>query len=47
MDDFGTRRLKNPAHDVNGGVMAVEQAGRGYESDLVLRRGVFRHVCSA
>jgi len=31
MDDFGAGALQNPAHDVDGGVMPVKQAGRGDE----------------
>ena len=37
VDHFGALRLDQPAHDVDGGVMAVEQAGGGDETQ---RRGV-------
>ena len=33
MDDFGARRLEDPAHDVDGRVVSVEQACRRDETD--------------
>jgi hypothetical protein len=33
--DFGAHALQDAAHDVDGGVVAVEQARRGHEADLV------------
>ncbi len=36
MDDFRAAGLEDAAHDVDGGVMAVEQAGGGHKADLVL-----------
>ena len=38
VDDFRALRLDQPAHDVDGGVVAVEQAGGGDEAQ---RRAVF------
>src|SRR3546814_18582575 len=32
VDDFGALRLDQPPHDVDGGVVAVEQAGGGDEA---------------
>ena len=32
VNDLGARALENPAHDVDGGVMAVEQTGGGDET---------------
>ncbi len=42
MDDFGAACLQDAAHDVDGGVVAVEKRRRCHEADLVLRfvRGV-------
>src|SRR4029077_8130166 len=42
MDDFGAACLQDAAHDVDGGVVAVEKRRRRHEADLVLRfvRGV-------
>ena len=37
VDDLGPLRLQEPAHDVDGGVVAVEQAGRRHEPDRVHR----------
>ena len=33
VDDLGPLRLEDPPHDVDRGVVAVEQAGRGHEAD--------------
>lgn len=38
VNHLGTATLDDAAHDVDGGVMAVEQTGRSYNADLVLRR---------
>src|SRR6202166_2731154 len=43
MDDFGPRGLQHPAHDVDGGIMAVEQRSRGHEPDLI--HGMIRDWC--
>ena len=37
VDDLGAVRLEDAADDVDGGVVAVEERGRGDEADLVLR----------
>ncbi len=37
VDDLGPHALQQPAHDVDGGVVAVEQAGGGDEAHLVAR----------
>src|SRR5260221_368265 len=37
MDHFGAARLQDAAHDVDGGVVAVEKRRRRHEADLVLR----------
>ena len=37
VNDLGARGLKDAADDVDRGVVAVEQARRGHEADLVLR----------
>src|SRR5438874_5846823 len=37
MDNFGTARLQDAAHDVDRGVVAVEKRRRRHEADLVLR----------
>ena len=36
VDDLGPLGLQEPAHDVDGGVVAVEEAGRGDEADRVV-----------
>ncbi len=36
VDDLGALRLQQPAHDVDGGVVAVEQAAGRHEPDRVL-----------
>jgi hypothetical protein len=36
VNHLGAGRLQNPAHDVDRGIMAVEQRGSGNETDLVL-----------
>src|SRR5258708_28445331 len=35
MNDFGARGLQHPAHDVDGGIVAVEQGRCRHESNLV------------
>ena len=35
VDDFGTLGLQDAAHDVDGGVVSVEQAGGAHEPDRV------------
>jgi hypothetical protein len=37
VDDLGAHALQDAPHDVDGGVMPVEQAGGGDETDLVGR----------
>ncbi len=37
MNDLGPRRLQHPAHDIDGGIVTVEQRGGGHEPDLVHR----------
>ncbi len=37
VDHLGSHALQQPAHDVDGGVVAVEQAGGGDEAHLVAR----------
>ena len=36
VDDLGAGALDDPPHDVDGGIMAVEQRGGGNDADLVL-----------
>ena len=36
VDDLGAHALQDAPHDVDGRVVAVEQAGRGHEAHLVL-----------
>jgi hypothetical protein len=38
VDDLGTLALQDPPHDVDRGVVAVEQAGRGHDPHRVDRR---------
>jgi hypothetical protein len=38
VDDLGPLRLEDPPHDVDRGVVAVEQRGGGHEADRVGRR---------
>ena len=40
VNDLGTHALQNAAHDVDGGVVAVEQTGGRHKADFV-RRTVF------
>jgi len=35
VDDLGAHALQDAAHDVDGGVVAVKQAGRGDKAHLV------------
>jgi hypothetical protein len=35
VDDFGAHALQDAAHDVDGGVVAVKQAGGGDKTHLV------------
>ena len=37
VDDLGARRLHDAAHDVDGGVVAVEERGRGDDADVMPR----------
>ena len=37
MDDFGAQGLKNAAHDIDGSVVPVKQAGRRDKTDFMLR----------
>jgi hypothetical protein len=39
MDHFRTRRLQDAAHDVDGGVVSVEQRSRRDEPDFMRRWG--------
>ena len=44
VDDFRALPLDQPAHDVDGGVMAIEQAGGGDEAQRAALGGGFRCV---
>ena len=44
--DLGAHALQDAPHDVDGGVVAVEQAGRGDEAHLVHRPGRRPVPCS-
>ena len=33
VDDLDTQRLKNPPHDIDGGIMPVKQAGRSNKTE--------------
>lgn len=37
VDDLATRGLQNAAHDVDGGIMPIEQTGSGNEADFMFR----------
>jgi hypothetical protein len=37
MNDLGTFGLQDPAHDIDGRIMPVEQTGGGYNSDFIDR----------
>ena len=43
VDDFGPLGLQKPAHDVDGGIVPVEQTGGGDESDRMTRLMELRH----
>ena len=45
VDDFGALRLDQPAHDVDRGVVAVEQAGGGDEAQRAALGGGFGEGC--
>ncbi len=34
VDDFGARGLQDAAHDIDRGIVPIEQAGRGDEANL-------------
>jgi hypothetical protein len=36
MDNFSTLALHDPAHDINGGIMAIEQARSRYNPDAII-----------
>jgi hypothetical protein len=38
---LGARCLRDPPKDMNGRIVAVEQARRGYETDLILGKKRF------
>jgi hypothetical protein len=40
VNDFGTLRLQNPAHDVDGGIVPVEKTGGGHKSHRCAVQGV-------
>ncbi len=37
MDDFNTRVLKYPSHDVDGCVMTIKKGCRGHDPNIVIR----------
>ena len=43
MDDFGAKRLKDPAHDVDGRVMAIKQTRRSDKTHRI-QAGRFKGV---
>gem|GEM_PF-5184280 len=36
MDHLGTRGLNDPTHDINGGIMPIEERCSGYDPNFVL-----------
>ena len=46
VDDLRALRLQDAAHDVDRGVVAIEEGGRRHESDGVLRACFVTHACS-
>jgi hypothetical protein len=37
MDHLAARALYDPAHNVDGRIVPIKKAGRGHNSDLILR----------
>jgi hypothetical protein len=44
VDDLGATCLENAAHDVDSGIVAIEQAGRGDEANFVLHIAIARDL---
>ena len=44
MDHFGTHALQDAAHDIDGRIVAVKQAGRRYKADLIFGTVVCKNL---
>jgi hypothetical protein len=44
VDDLRTLALQDASHDIDGGIMAIEEAGSGHDPDLIPQNERGRHI---